>query len=280
MSCILTMMIIKNEDFEKIALTNIRPAFHRAKPEYNIPYAKEMWDAMKSMPGFSIAEAGDLTKAEPYYAARHNLMDSLAKSTGAVQFLEIAAGWSTRGLTVCKRNEDAVYVELDLPDAAKSKYQAIWRIENGEIPSNLFIHGGNALSYEDFSNATSHFDLMKPVCVITEGLLGYLSMEEKEQITRNIQLLLAEHGGTWVTNDFKSKVKDPNEQARIENYTRKLTGRAQQDFENDDQARRFLARFGMNCEFHSSPELQTDRLRAAYIGFSKDARSTDQTDRR
>ena len=41
--------------------------------------------------------------------------------------------------------------------------------------------------------------------VVCEGLLDYLSMDEKAQVARQVHALLARHGGLWVTPDLATR---------------------------------------------------------------------------
>lgn len=124
--------------------------------------------------------------------ARSKLIDRLLAETGASQVLEIAAGFSSRGL-VFTAQPNTQYIELDLPDLAELKTQIVGNIAH--IPENLHILGGNALRSSDFDVASQYFSKDKPVAVVNEGLLRYLTFDEKAQVANNNRSLLEQFGG-------------------------------------------------------------------------------------
>ena len=100
------------------------------------------------------------------------------------------------------------------------------------------------------------FQYSRPIAVVTEGLLGYLTRQEKRTLATNIRELFAPYGGIWITPDvgtqqlFKrfSQV-DGDVQQRFE-YISSATGRdiEKNAFEDDDDLRRFFSDAGYTIE--------------------------------
>jgi hypothetical protein len=65
---------------------------------------------------------------------------------------------------------------------------------------NLYFEAGDVLHREDIITATSHFQKSDgPIVIVNEGLLGYLTHEQKMIMAENIKYLLSCLGGCWIT---------------------------------------------------------------------------------
>ncbi len=134
-------------DFESIiptALHNDYPLIYT-----NIPYANEIYNALCEY-GFLDDLKNDKLVFE--IEARYVLIDKFLKQSGITQVLEVACGFTSRGLNFCKRNTDFVYVELDLPKVIKEKKSILNKVV-GNLPSNLYFVGDNTLN-KDYINKT------------------------------------------------------------------------------------------------------------------------------
>ena len=110
---------------------------------------------------------------------RHRIIDRLlidAIEAGEVtQVLEIAAGFTGRGLRLCRAYPHLRYVESDLPHQLAAKVAAV----EGIAPDNLSfrtldIFADDARSLEA---ALADFDPASGVAVITEGLINYFDTD-------------------------------------------------------------------------------------------------------
>src|SRR5258706_6395658 len=100
---------------------------------------------------------------------------------------------------------------MDLPGILAEKEEIVKKIIKDKklgAPKNLYFEAGNALKSEDLDKATSHFDKEKEITIINEGLLRYLSHDEKKQLALAIKSQLQKFGGQWITPDigFKERV--------------------------------------------------------------------------
>jgi len=92
---------------------------------------------------------------------------------------------------------------------------------------------------------------------LCEGLIMYLSKEQREQLAMNIRRLLGEFaGGSWLTPDFtfKEQARDlPPERVRLREAITGITQRQidASAFEDQHDLAAFLGRFGFNVRVYS-----------------------------
>ncbi|MDR1027097.1 MAG: class I SAM-dependent methyltransferase [Rickettsiales bacterium] len=205
------------------------------------------------------------------YEARYKLIDKMLAKTRITQVLELASGFSQRGL-IFTENENVQYVEMDLPKMAEMKRQVLNGI--GKMPENLHIIGGNALRSEDFEKAADPFDISKPVAVVHEGLLRYLSFDEKKQVARNVYKLLEKFGGVWITCDITMSKYLESQSKNIPRHDANLSKISGKEFEanafsDTEHAKQFFGDLGFEVELHPFSEIQDKLTSPEKIGLSK-----------
>lgn len=176
----------------------------------DIPFARDIFAALLDRIG-GAEEAGDLFKVfdennaslVPLFESMYRILDKLIAETGVKRILEVGAGLSSRGL-VWTDDPACRYVELDLPNKSREKREIVstvmgWHGIGGR--DNLRIEGGDACDGDDFARALSRLGGEGPVVVAHEGLLRYLSHEEKGALAGHVRRALGEHGGFWITPD-------------------------------------------------------------------------------
>ncbi|WP_336027674.1 class I SAM-dependent methyltransferase [Acinetobacter pittii] len=103
---------------------------------------------------------------------RHTMLDhhleQLIQESPDLQVLEIACGLSPRGWWFRQHYPSIIYRELDLPDMAQTKQNALQQIEKN-APEILSVD----LFTEAFAQAFEVFDPNRPLVVISEGLINY-----------------------------------------------------------------------------------------------------------
>lgn len=118
---------------------------------------------------------------------RHRAFEDRLDSMLPDMVIEVAAGLSPRGLTYSRRWSNTLYQELDLPNMVAAKEA---RLKSLNQPENYLLAETDILA-DDFVHRLP----VKPksnqhVVVITEGLMDYLSMEEKQRAWGNVVKLL------------------------------------------------------------------------------------------
>lgn len=247
----------------------------------DIPYSQEMFDELEAM-RVDVGSTDALgvmkdTKLAPQFEARHKLLNSLIRKTGIRQVLEVAAGLSTRGLELAG-DSDVEYVEVDLPKMMADKRRIIGNLEHkGAVPNlaNLHIEDGSAVNADDLLKAAEHFDPTKPLAVVNEGLLRYLSFDDKAKYAANVKTLLRKFGGVWITSDIslpKVIYKEQDVMGERRKRISEITGVNVADnlFKDEEDAKRFFEDLGFEVQSHSFLEAIYDLSSPAKLDMPRD----------
>jgi len=209
-------------NFEKISLTARLTAYMRQYSD--IPFAKDVAIRLRAEEAFekllrdNKLSPKDLLWYAPILEVRYKSVAETIRKSRATQVLELASGFSLRGLAVTQ-DPQVTYVESDLEELTDEKASLVadlrrqYRLaEHG----NLHLVTADALDRSQLRSAAKSFRRDQPIAVVNEGLLQYLSATEMATVARNIRDLLIESDGVWITPDFslKQDVKDVSEQQR------------------------------------------------------------------
>ena len=209
-------------NFEKISLTARLTAYMRQYSD--IPFAKDVANRLQAEAAFekllrdNELSPKDLLWYAPILEVRYKSVAETIRKSRATQVLELASGFSLRGLAVTQ-DPKVTYVESDLEELTDEKASLVadlrrqYRLaEHG----NLHLVTADALDRNQLQSAAKSFRRDQPIAVVNEGLLQYLSATEMAMVARNIRDLLIEFDGVWITPDFslKQDVKDVSEQQR------------------------------------------------------------------
>ena len=208
--------------YERISPTAWGIAYRRTF--FDIPYSTEIFHELQRImaPPELTPELED-EKASAHdlqFEARFRLVSRLLEEKGVDQIIEIASGFSPRGL-ILAQDPSITYVELDLQRILRAKRDIVEKlVQQAKVPrrSNLHFREGNALAMQDLKGAVQAFK-DRPIAVIHEGLLRYLSFQEQALIAENIHRLLERFGGIWITPDIsvqKELVRAGREDERAE----------------------------------------------------------------
>ena len=248
------------ESFESISPTAILTSYPRIFTD--IPYEKEIYEWLSK----NCSEKVQLNKLlAPEIEARYKLANKLMDKLNITQVLELAAGYSSRGLIYSQKGYK--YVEMDLEGVSNNKKRII--NELFEKNDNLHIVSGNALNYDDYIKCNEYLDKDREVAIINEGLLRYLTFDEKRIVGENIYKLLKKHGGVWITCDVT-----PNKFPTLNNNLNTVTSRNNLNdrFKDENHIKKFMKEIGFtNVEIHKFIEVK-DKLKSfEMLGIDKDA---------
>src|SRR4029077_5196752 len=116
------------------------------------------------------------------------------------------------------------------------------------------VMAADVLDLGQLQTAVASFDRARPLVILCEGLVGYLTREETACLTRNVHRLLGEFtGGWWIVPDFafKTELRNlPPERIRLREAITGVTQR-QLDasaFEEADDLAGFLHRAGFDMK--------------------------------
>jgi O-methyltransferase involved in polyketide biosynthesis len=246
--------MVQEEAYEKISTTAKLVAHIRAFTD--IPFAKEIAAASGAETDFQTLagkSAEFMTQSAFNLEARCKTTDQIIARYHITQVLEIAAGLSPRGLAMTE-DPNVVYV-AEILEQEKAIAESILAKLNIHR-SNLYYRVANALDRESLLQAAIPFRSDKPIAIITEGLLPYLTSGEKETLAGNIHALLRQYNGVWVTPDVNTKQTfkffaqaDDTMQQRMQNVSG-ATGRdiETNTFEDENAVRQFFTNAGFTIE--------------------------------
>ncbi len=166
-------------DFNLVSPTALYPVFARGEFT-DIPFARQMLDRLRTGTPFppDAYPHEVLRSYAPFFEARFKSVNHILVKENASQILELAAGFSPRGMEWSGRG--TLYVETDLADMMERKRSLIEEIL-GSVPENLKLCSASALDLDELAAACACFR-NQPVAVTTEGLLRYLTFPEKTQL--------------------------------------------------------------------------------------------------
>src|SRR5690348_6468099 len=252
-------------DFRRVSVTALIPAF--ARGEYTtIPWAREMLAVLRgrgaTVPDGPWREYGAYASI---FDARFRAVTRLVEQKAATQVLELAAGFSPRGVELASRG--IVYVEADLAESITLKRDVVTALL-GSVPNNLHLCAASAIDREQLLSCCVPFVSELPVAVTTEGLLRYLTFEEKTLVAANVHEILRRHGGCWITPDIHLKSwaqrqTSPQRQAELQTLGRNLDANYFEDF---DHARQFFERCGFVVDSRPLLEGIQDQIEAPANG--------------
>lgn len=258
-------MEINDNDYKEVSPTAIVTSYPRIFTD--IPYEKEIYNWLENHCNTEVA----LYKNMAYeIEARYKLINKLLNKSNIKQVLELASGYSSRGLIYSKKGYN--YIELDLENVTKNKIELLKSIEQN-IPHNLNIVNGNALRKSDFDKCERYLKNNEPLAVINEGLLRYLTFDEKRQVAQNIHDLLSKYGGIWITSDVTHKRFIKSQDDALQNFNKNvssITSRNNLDnrFEDESHIREFFGSVGFELvEIHKFSEMKDELYSINELGI-------------
>jgi len=245
-------------DAARISVTAKLSAYYRKFSD--IAFAAEVAALIDADAAFAtiVGEHGldpeKLTFYAPMFEARYKSITQLIRKAGASQVLELACGYSLRGLDMT-RDGSINYVETDLPDVVTTKRELLDELRQrhgiARSPSHV-VTAADARNREQLRVAAAALDRARPLLVLCEGLIGYLTREETRQIAENVRNLIAQFGGGWwLVPDFAFKTEIQNLPAERTKLREAVTGLTQRHldasaFEDPDELAAFARSAGFN----------------------------------
>ena len=269
------------ESYEKISPTAKFVAHIRTFTD--IPFAKEIAaesGAEKDFKALAGQSAESINKFIPIWEARYKSTDKIIIQRNITQVLEIAAGLSPRGLAMTE-NLKVVYVTTDLPqilEEEKTIAEAIFK-KLDIHRSNLHFQAANALDLGELLQAATPFTPDKSIAVITEGLLPYLTREEKETLASNIRELLKKYQGLWVTSiehtEQSRKTIYETDEKNMRQRMRNISSATERNIENnvfanENDIREFFTNAGFTIEEYPHSNVLDDLSSIKLMKLNRD----------
>lgn len=246
---------INNNDYEEICPTALVTSY----PRYftDIPHEKDIYNWLKEN---NITTNTLYKNLAPEIEARYKLINKLLNKSNIKQVLELASGYSSRGITYSKQGYK--YVELDLEPILKNKKRMVDDLNYNS--NNLVLQCGNALNQDDINLTKKYFDNTKELAIINEGLLRYLTFAEKKIVAENIYSLLREYGGIWITSDVTPKKFIGGQNQALPNFNQDVANITSRNnlhdrFEDENHIKKFFGDIGLEVmEIHRFSEIKNE----------------------
>ena len=220
------------------------------KGHTSIPYARQAAKLMEYpkpfVPDFGNKNVSFWARVV-HFEKRYRSVDQLLSDLPIKNILELSSGFSFRGFEYVKQN-GCNYIDTDLPAVIETKKTIIAALtdESFYIKGKLEMLPLNVLDEEQFSKITNHFP-EGHIVIVNEGLLMYLTTDEKETLCRNIHKVLNEHGGYWITADIYIKNRHKLFNFEADNKTKEFFEKHSIEynkFESFEEADAFFMRMG------------------------------------
>lgn len=252
-------MQFQTKDFDRISPTALLVAY--ARQFSNIPYAKALANLIGAQA--TVEQLLPQSSERPMELAvliegRYRAINQRMSTFNPVQVVELASGLSPRSLEITQ-NPEITFIESDLPALISQKQQLVSQLV-GDRP-NLHFAAIDATSQPNALLLHANLlDLQKPVMLLCEGLLMYLTFAQKQQVFTNIRELLQIYGGVWITPDLTARTdwsrrwqNDPILQ-RFSQKLARLTATSTQDtvFDHFDHIQDFVDQQGFSVEKYST----------------------------
>lgn len=257
------------DNFESISPTAIVTSYPRTFTD--IPYEKQIYQWLQRNCKNNDVKLNKLLA--PEIEARYKLTNKILDDLNIKQVVEIAAGYSSRGLIYAEKGYE--YIEMDLEEVAKNKAKLLENIAS--IPNNLHITSGNALNYADFEKCEEFLNKDREVAIINEGLLRYLTFEEKEIVAKNIYNVLKKFNGVWITCDVTPKKYIEKQNDFMPNFNNNLNTVTSRNnltdrFENIEHISKFMKDIGFNSvETHKFIEVKDNMSSFDILGIDRES---------
>jgi O-methyltransferase involved in polyketide biosynthesis len=245
----------------------------------DIPFSIELFEEMERArvdAHETIPDAIKDSRLAPQFEARYKLVNRLIKESQINQVLEIATGLAPRGIDLSSDN-NLIYVETDFSKLIEEKKMMLHNISQNmkmKLPLNLHFESANALDFNELLQSCKHFDRSKPIIIVHEGLLRYLSFDEKTIVAQNIHKLLDIFGGAWITPDISKKriVQDSKIVAHgLRDELNKITGINIDNnlFDDEQHAVTFFEALGFEIERHSFMEAKNNLVSPSKLNIEE-----------
>jgi O-methyltransferase involved in polyketide biosynthesis len=254
----------------------------------DIPFARHVAQRIRAKEAFDALLQDmqlvpeDLSLYGPIFEIRYKSIAQTIRKCGATQVLELASGFSLRGLAMTQ-DPRITYVESDLEDLTREKTQLLSEGRRHGLPShrNFHLAIASALDPHQLQAAVEPFRRDQPIAVVNEGLLLYLSRTEMQTVARNIRDLLSQFGGVWITPDFslKEDVRNATTQQRLfRRIVAAATDRNLFDnaFENNEQMLSFFRDLGLRSRIVNQVDETPAITSLEALNLSRDALSEAQ----
>jgi hypothetical protein len=176
----------------------------RMKAETTIPFASE---AVKWLPQSENILLQSVERNLMYWGRvlhfeeRYQSISMMLDQIKPYNILELSSGFSFRGLDMTNNNKKLHYIDTDLPGIVAVKRTIVDKLLSLEnSPGNYELKPLNVLDKQLFKKISEGFNNGE-VTIVNEGLLMYLTREEKQTLCEHVREAIGKRG-SWITADI------------------------------------------------------------------------------
>lgn len=129
--------------------------------------------------------------------ARYHIGNIIAEESDCDVIVDLPCGYVPRGLVITEKGKP--FYGFDLPAVIEELEPAIRSIASEKQNELMHFCAVDATNYDSMKQALG--SVKGKLCILTDGLLGYFNKPELDSFCTNVQKLLTEYGGIWVTAD-------------------------------------------------------------------------------
>jgi len=132
-----------------------------------------------------------------YQEIRYASLNSFIAEEGYTTIMDLGCGVSPRGIFMTRKGIDYIGVELEAVTQTLEEYTPMFLTD--EQLNHIHFATADVTDRKAMLKAVENSP--GKVCIITENLTNYLSMEQQKAMLENIREILKIHGGCFVTSD-------------------------------------------------------------------------------
>ena len=137
-----------------------------------------------------------------YQEIKYSSLNNFIESEGYTTIMDLGCGVSPRGIYMVRKGLNYYGIELEAVTRVLEEYTPMFLNDNEE----KLIHFATADVTDREAMLKSVENAPGKICIISENLSLYLSIERQKAMLENIREILKIHGGCFVTSDHLSDV--------------------------------------------------------------------------
>jgi len=231
---------------EKIAFTAEAVALMRAKKRVD-PFSKYFVSVGTEKRFEMFSKVIPKNSLERIFVKRINLskeLDKMIKLYCPEQIVELACGYSTRGLVRTRKSGRLVYVETDFSSAINRK-KKILAENNVGVGKNHHFVVVDVIKDDLWKSVCKFVDRKKKTLVVAETLTSYLNREEHEFLVKNVKRFLGHfREGAYLSHEGLNMLKGVFGKLLL--FYRNVVGKTKshRHFYTSDDVRKYFSKKG------------------------------------
>jgi O-methyltransferase involved in polyketide biosynthesis len=237
-----------------------------AKAHSGLPYAREVAELVfgrDEVTATATPKSREEALRRRHFELRAQSLDEALDLVDATRIVELAAGLSFRGLARAAR-DGVHYLDTDLPELVALKRGLLLQLSPPTLAGTYRVEPLDAMDAAAVERAFASLP-DGPLSIVHEGLLMYLSADEKARLADSIHAALRARGGRWITADiYLRRASTVPREEQFEKFLAEHNVEAQK-FVTFDEAEAFFTKAGFAIERKLVPVRDPALVRQTWI---------------